>query len=188
MNIVLLLMILMIVGAIIAIETTNLLSSIVCIGAVGFLLSIVFLFLGAPDIAITQIIVEVLCLVILIRATISRDLTTVSGDREFFGLTVTIALLLAIAIVGIKVMDAFPPLGHPVMSRIAGTSASAYLADCMTKTGAPNAVAAIMLHFRLYDTIAQIGMLFFAIIGALAILRRPARKAMKETDKETDAV
>ena len=36
-------------GAIIAIETTNLLSSVVCVGAVGFLLSIAFLFLGSFD-------------------------------------------------------------------------------------------------------------------------------------------
>lgn len=188
MSILILLLVLMIVGAIIAIETTNMLSSIVCIGAVGFLLSISFLFLGAPDIAITQIVVEVLCLVILIRATITRDLTTVSGDREFFGLTVSLALILVIGIVGIKAMDAFPRLGLSVMDRITDTSSTAYLAQAETATGASNAVAAIMLNFRLYDTIAQVGVLFFAIIGALAILRRPARKGGREAETETDAV
>ncbi len=46
--------------------------------------------------AITQLVVEILCLVILIRATIRRDLVTVSGDREFFGLAVTATLLAGI--------------------------------------------------------------------------------------------
>src|ERR1035437_7054132 len=100
MSILAILLVLIIIGALIAIETTNLLSSIVCVSAVGFLISIAYLFLGAPDVAITQLVVEVLCLIILIRATITRDLTAVSGDREFFGLTVTIALVLVIAIVG----------------------------------------------------------------------------------------
>ena len=76
------LLFLMIIGAVIAVETRNLLSSIVCLGAIGFLLSIVFLFLGAPDLAITQLVVEILCLVILIRATIHRRVETVAGNRE----------------------------------------------------------------------------------------------------------
>ena len=43
--------------------------------------SLMFLFLRAPDIAITQIVVEVLGLIIMIRGTISRDLTFITGDR-----------------------------------------------------------------------------------------------------------
>lgn len=103
----------MIVGAIIAIETPNLLSSIVCVGAVGFLLSIVFLFLAAPDIAITQVVVEIVGLVILIRATIHRDLTAISGNREFFGFVVTITLLLVTSMVVMQGLTGFPEFGVP---------------------------------------------------------------------------
>jgi uncharacterized MnhB-related membrane protein len=53
----------MIIAAIIAVETKNLLSSVICIGALGFGASLMFLFLRAPDIAITQIVVEVLGLI-----------------------------------------------------------------------------------------------------------------------------
>ena len=63
------LILLMIIGAIVAIETPNLLYSVISVGAVGFLLSIVFLFLSAPDLAITQIAVEVITLVLLLKAT-----------------------------------------------------------------------------------------------------------------------
>lgn len=61
------LLVFMIIGSIIAIETRNLLSSVISVGTVGFALSIGFLFLGAPDIAITQVVVEVIALIILIR-------------------------------------------------------------------------------------------------------------------------
>ena len=64
------LMIFIVIASLIAVETTDLLSSVICIGAMGFGVSLVFLFLRAPDIAITQIVVEVLGLIILIRATI----------------------------------------------------------------------------------------------------------------------
>ena len=73
----LILMIFMIVGSVIAIETKNLLSSVISVGVVGFGLSIAFLMLGAPDIAITQMVVEILILVILIRATITTDNTAI---------------------------------------------------------------------------------------------------------------
>ena len=46
------LLLFMIIAAIIAVETKNLLSAVICVGAVGFGGSLLFLFLRAPDIAI----------------------------------------------------------------------------------------------------------------------------------------
>ena len=179
---------LMIVGALIAIETTNLLSSIICVGAVGFLLSIAFLLLGAPDIAITQVVVEILCLVILIRATISRDLTTISGDREFFGMIVTVVLLLVLVLFSVRMFDDFPEFGQPVMERFSDAPSATYVEQGLEKTGAANIVTAILLDFRAYDTLGEATVLFCAILGALAILRRKARKGREEIDRESDAV
>ncbi|MBM4141976.1 MAG: DUF4040 domain-containing protein [Lentisphaerae bacterium] len=171
------LLFLMLVGAIIAVETTNLLSAVISVGAVGFLLSIAFLFLGAPDIAITQLVVEILCLVILIRATISRDLTAVSGEREFFGMVVGVALVVLVALAGIAAFEQFPPFGEPVMARFPDDAPSAtYLAEGLDRTGAANIVTAVILDFRAYDTLGEATVLFCAILGALALMRRRARR------------
>ena len=183
-NILAILLLLMIVGGLIAIETTNLLSSIICVGAVGFLLSIAFLLLGAPDIAITQVVVEILCLVILIRATISRDLTAISGDREFFGLVVTVALVMAFALFSIRMLDQFPEFGQCVMDRFGDTPSETYLREGLDRTGASNAVTAVLLDFRAYDTLGEATVLFCSILGALAILRKKARKGLDELTKE----
>ena len=72
--ILLLLLIFMIVGALFVIEMDNLLSTAVVTGTIGFGLSVAFLFLGAPDLAIVEIVVDVISLIILIRATINRDI------------------------------------------------------------------------------------------------------------------
>ena len=68
------LLVFMLLAAVIALESKDLLSSIISVGAVGFMLSVIFLFLKAPDIAIVQVVIEILTLVILIRVTISRDI------------------------------------------------------------------------------------------------------------------
>jgi multicomponent Na+:H+ antiporter subunit B len=186
-EIIVILLFLMIIGALVAIETSNLLGSVISVGAVGFLLSIAFLLLGAPDIAITQIVVEILCLVILIRATISRDLTTISGDRELFGLIATVAMVLALAMLSVKVFQEFPAFGVSVMDRIPDAPSRFYLEQGLDKTGAANIVAAIILDFRAYDTLGEATILFCAILGALTILRRKARKKLAEEDSEADA-
>jgi multisubunit Na+/H+ antiporter MnhB subunit len=176
----------MIVGALIAVETKNLLSAIISVGAVGFLLSIAFLILGAPDIAITQIVVEILCLVILIRATISRDLTAISGDREFFGTIVTVTMVIVVTIVGLNIFIDFPAFGSSVLDRFVDAPSRSYLATGLSKTGAPNIVTAILLDFRAYDTLGEATVLFCAIVGALTILRRKARKEINEPDSKDE--
>ncbi|GAH81442.1 unnamed protein product, partial [marine sediment metagenome] len=105
------LLLFMIIAAIIAVETKYLLSAVICIGAVGFGASIMFLFLRAPDIAITQIVVEVLALIILIRACISRERTFISGPREFFGVVVSVVIIFVIFLAGIKILETLPDFG-----------------------------------------------------------------------------
>ena len=171
-----LLLVFMIIAAILAVETKDLLSAIISVGAVGFGLSVAFLLLHAPDVAVTQIVVEIIVLVILIRATISRDLTAVSGDREFFGMVVTVTMVLVIFIMGARLFDLLPALGEPVMRKIPSSPALFYLKECLSKTGAGNVVTAILIDFRAYDTLGEVTILFTALIGVLALLRRQAHK------------
>lgn len=165
----------MIIGAVIALETKNLLSAIISVGAVGVGTSIAFLILQAPDLAITQIVVEVLCLIILIRATISRDLTTIDEDREFFGLAVAVIMIITIFIFGIEVMRELPRFGNPLLAQSQGTVSQYYLKNGLKETGAANIVSSVILDFRAYDTLGEATVLFTAIWGALAILRRKSK-------------
>lgn len=173
----------MIIAAIIAVETKNLLSAVICVGAIGFGGSLIFLFLRAPDIAITQIVVEVLGLIILIRATISRDLTSISGDREFFGVVVSVTIIFVIFLAGIKVFETLPQFGTPIFSLVSDSASRTYLQQGLQKTGAANIVSSVILDFRAYDTLGEATVLFTSIIGATVILRKKSKKMIEEPEQ-----
>ena len=177
------LLIFMLIAAIIAVETRNLLSAVICVGALGFGGSLIFLFLAAPDIAMTQVVVEVLGLIILIRATIARDLTFISGDREFFGLVVSVVVILVIFLAGIQVLEVLPDFGSPVFAQTANSASQTYISQGLAKTGAANIVAAVILDFRAYDTLGEATVLFTSIIGATVILRKKSRKLAEDKDE-----
>ncbi|MBN1270144.1 MAG: hypothetical protein JXB04_11185, partial [Kiritimatiellae bacterium] len=76
------------------------------------------------------------------------------------------------------------PFGVAVMDRVAGAPATTYLRDGLDQTGAANIVTAVILDYRAYDTLGEATVLFCAILGALTILRRKARKKRGDVDEE----
>jgi multisubunit Na+/H+ antiporter MnhB subunit len=179
------LLVLMLIAALVAVETKDLLSSVVSLGAVGFGVAVAFLFLAAPDLAIVQVVVEVVALVILVRATVSRNAVSPSGGRRWFGLVVATSLVAVLLLAGSRVLKTLPPFGNPVMARIEGTPSTEYLKDAsamgtgrraVTGAGAANIVTAIVLDYRGYDTLGEATVLFASILGALVVLRRQARR------------
>jgi multisubunit Na+/H+ antiporter MnhB subunit len=181
------LILLMIVAALFVVETSNLLFSVVSVGAVGFLAAIAFAFLGAPDVAIVQIGVEVISLVILLRATIGRGEDDAPGGRELVATVAAVTLIVATSLLGVRALGDFPAFGVPVMERIAGSPSTAYLETGLADTGAANIVTAVLLDFRAYDTLGEATVLFCAVLGVLAILRRRTRIADPESEEEAAA-
>ncbi len=171
------LLVFMIVGSIVAIETRNLLSAVISVAAVGFALSVAFLFLGAPDIAITQLVVEVLVLIILIRGTILLDNTAVESHRDT--LAVVTSLIFFGLVLGFGAMifggRGFPEFGEPLMrvSRV-------YVHTGLPATYCANIVSSVILDFRAYDTMGEATVLFTSIIGALALLRKDGKRKEEE--------
>ena len=177
------LLVFIIIAALIAIETKNLLSAVISIGVVGFGASIMFLFLRAPDSAITQIVVEVLGLIILIRVCLSRKLTFVSVNTGVFGAAVAIVLVAGILLLGANVVfDTLPEFGSPVFAQTPETASQTYIKDGLEKTGAANIVSAVILDFRAYDTLGEATVLFTSIIGATVILRKKSKKLLEESE------
>ncbi|MBU0694275.1 MAG: DUF4040 domain-containing protein [Candidatus Omnitrophica bacterium] len=171
------LLIFMIVGAIIAIEVKDLLSSVVTVGAVGIALSMAFLILKAPDVAITQLVVEILCLIILIRATLKKDLPFISTGRWFLNTLITVGFIAMFLFVAAKALKDLPDFGYPIMK-----VAKIYIANGLAQTGAANVVSSVMLDFRAYDTLGEATVLFTAVIGVLAVVRKIGRKNQEGQD------
>ncbi len=199
----------MLIGALIAVETRDLLSSVICVGAIGFGTSLVFLLLGAPDLAITQVVVEILVLVVLVRVVITRRDETYATSRA----TLPVGLvLLALGVMAAVVFGALAggeadgplylrPFGAPRLSERADAShlapagrperapegtepasvGGAYLerglaADEASRgSGAANYVMGVLLDYRAYDTLGEATVIFVAVIGAYAVLRKVGR-------------
>jgi len=174
-NLVAVLLVFMIVASIIAIWTKNLLSSVIAVGAVGFGSSAVFLLLQAPDVAITQTVVEVLTLVVLIRATVGRDVRTVSGQRDLLGAAVAAGLVVVFLAFSVVAIANLPAFGDPVVGRVPDAAATTYLDRGLPDTGAANIVAAILIDFRGYDTLGEATVMFVSILGAVTLLRSRSR-------------
>jgi multicomponent Na+:H+ antiporter subunit B len=166
-----LILIFMIAAAVIAVEAKDLISSVIAVGAVGIGLSLSFLMLKAPDLAIMQLVVEILSLIILIRGTIRRDLPFSTSGRWYFNTIVTLTFIAVFLGLSAFVLKNLPALGDAPM-RVSKT----YLAEGQVMTGAKNMVSAIILNFRAYDTLGEVTMIFTAIIGVLVIARESGKK------------
>jgi len=185
----------MLIAALVAVEARDLLSSVIALGAAGFALSVIDLLVGAPDLAITQVVVEVIALVLLIRVVITRRDSSTPAPRDALrtgGVLLAGGLILAAVLLTVGAFGdekgVMPAFGKPVLAGGSGDVPPGVSADYLAKTSAPreeggtgaqNAVTGVLLDYRAYDTLGEATVIFVSVIGAYAILRRVGRR--KET-------
>lgn len=163
---------LMITGSLVAVYTRHLLSAVISLAVVGLGLCVTFLYLQAPDCGITQIVVEVLALIILIRATdVERGTSEIKGEKEIFAAESTVIFIIVFAFFSFRALSYLPEFGHPIM-RVS----KEYIKRGLEQTGSANLVASVLLDFRAYDTLGEATILFTAILGAIIVLRDVGRK------------
>lgn len=171
-----LLSIAMLAAAIVAIEIKDLLASAVAMGIVGFSVSIMFILVQAPDLAIVQIVVEVMTVIFfaaVILRTTHTDTTIGKGIKtESIFPVVTFFIFGTLFIVlAIYALKDLPVFGSPVMK-----VANYYIENGLSHTGAANIVAAIILDYRGYDTFGEAVILFTSVLGVLSIMRMKGKK------------
>ena len=167
-----LIIIFMIAAAIVAVAVKDLLSSVVAIGAVGIGLSMAFLILKAPDLAIMQLVIEIISLIILIRATIRKDLPFSASGRWVFNTSVALIFFAALLTAAFYAFKDIPQFGNPTMK----LSENLMAGDIAGAHGVKNIVAALTLHHRSFDALGEVAAFFTAVIGVLAIAREVGRK------------
>ncbi len=185
------LIVFILIAALIAVEAKDLLSSVISVGAAGFALSVIDLLLGAPDLAITQVVVEVIVLVLLVRLVLRRDDTAVIEPRDTLrtgaallaGGVLLMGMLLAVGgLRGQRTAGTMPEFGKPVMAEANATPTPVgadYLAKGTEETGAMNIVAAVLLDYRAYDTLGEATVIFVSILGVYVVLRQVGRRKEK---------
>lgn len=175
------LLIFMIIGSVVALEVKDLLSSVVALGAVGLALCLTFLILKAPDVAITQLVVELLSVIILIRATLKKDLPQVPSGSWAFPTVMGVGFVIVLVLVAIKSFPGLPAFGEPKL-RVA----QHYLEAGRQETGATNLVASVILDYRAFDTLGEATVLFTVVMGVLAVVRTIGRKPTNQGGENTN--
>jgi len=138
--------------------------ALILMGAVGLVVALVFIKFSAPDLALTQLSVEVVTIVLLLLALYflpqNSPVETVLAQR--IG-----QILLAVA-----TGSGAAALTWAVVTRPYETIAGYFLAHSVPGGGGSNVVNVILVDFRGYDTLGEISVLALAGIGIYAMLER----------------
>ncbi len=169
----------MVMGALFAAIARSRLGAVVSVGIMGFSIALTFILFSAPDLGITQLLVETLTVILLVlvlfRLPRFASLSTpVERVRDILvagalGVLVTLLILTAWGV------DQFVPIS-----------------DYMIEQSVPlahgrNIVNVILVDYRALDTLGEIFVLALAAIGVIAMLklRAPVRPARAIPEKET---
>jgi multicomponent Na+:H+ antiporter subunit A len=151
---------------------TTRLSTLIFMGISGFALTVAFVFLGAPDLALTQLLIETVS--ILLFLSVFRYLPVLS---RYYRPRRTVAFdgLIAAA-AGVTVFTALLAVQTPLRERISDY----FIAQSYELGGGYNVVNVILVDFRGYDTLGEIAVL--AVVGLViyGLLRLRARIPPRE--------
>jgi len=154
-------------GSILVLRAATPLVAVTALGAVGFGVSLLFLVYSAPDLALTQLVVEVLTVVLLVF--VLRRLPRPIGSRG----SKHTAGAIAIATIGGATMAALTLVAFQV--QLAKPISDFFNEQSVPLAHGRNIVNVILVDFRALDTLGEVTVLTVAALGVLALLGR--RKA-----------
>lgn len=140
--------VLLILGGLSLLVTTSFLSNMVCLAILGLLMSAIFVFQGAPDVAMTQLLVEILTVVILVIALRRANFKHISMSLKqkifhgliaiFMGLIVTLLIFMSTSVSFDSSWSQF------------------FIKNSLMKANGRNIVNVILVDFRAFDTLGEI--------------------------------
>jgi multicomponent K+:H+ antiporter subunit A len=150
------------------------LASLALAGGAGLITCLTFVWFSAPDLALTQLSVEVVTLVLLLLGLRWLPRRIAQDDDESLGATLRARgrrlrdLLMAVA-----AGAGMSALAYAVLTRPQGETISSYFVDrALPDGGGANVVNVILVDFRGFDTFGEITVLGIVALTVYALLRR----------------
>ncbi|MDB2406918.1 putative monovalent cation/H+ antiporter subunit A [Jannaschia sp.] len=154
-------------GAAIVAFTNSRMTAVAALGVVGVGVALIFIMFGAPDVAITQLLVEVLQVVLVAVAMLKLPVMNREQVKTIRIWDMLLALVIGVSttIVLLTVMD---------------TPFDLRLTEFFEQASVPvaygrNIVNVILVDFRALDTFGEIAVVVIAALGAFALLRGTRR-------------
>ena len=147
------------------------LAALILLSGAGFATCITFIYLSAPDLALTQLLVEIVTMVLILlglRWLPKRDERLLETDssmlmRRYVDLTIALVVGAGLALLSFAVM---------VRPQPDNGIAQYFLAQAYPEGGGKNVVNVILVDFRGFDTLGEITVLCIVAISVFALLRR----------------
>ncbi len=154
-----------IIAAIATVAAKSRLNGIISMGVVGIVVALIFVFFGAPDLSLTQLLIEVLTVVLLVLVfyRIPRQ-----AQRVPIPPLILIRNFIVAGAVGVfgfifVLINARPPQWERISSY--------FFQESIPGGHGGNVVNVILVDFRGFDTMGEIAVLSIAAVGAYLLLR-----------------
>jgi multicomponent Na+:H+ antiporter subunit A len=160
--------VLIVLATLMATVTTSRLGAVTALGVVGYSIALLFILFGAPDLAMTQFLIETLMVILFVSvfyflprfAILSNRLTR---SRDALVGSIAGALMGAITMVATSIQ------WHPPIS-------SYFTENSVPRGHGRNIVNVILVDFRGLDTLGEITVLAVAGVGVFALLKLKSSK------------
>jgi multisubunit Na+/H+ antiporter MnhB subunit len=152
-------------------------TQLILLSVAGFLIAFYFVLYRAPDLALTQILIEAvtLLLVLLLLARFPR--AAESGEINFpsskprQAFNVVLSVCVGVIITAFILLATALPHANPI--------GLFFLEETVPLAHGSNAVNTILVDFRGFDTLGEITVLVIAMLGGLGLLMRHKRSAVE---------
>lgn len=165
-------------GAVLTLVVADRIAKVVTLAIVGYGMAIVYVLFRAPDLALTQLLVETVSLILLLL--VFRGLPRLGPDRR--GMVTRVAHGLVAVIVGTGMAALAWAAGSHAPPSPAGR---AQLGLSYPVAKGENVVNVILVDFRGVDTLGEVAVLAIAALGAVALFR--AGRARRRVTSRPDA-
>jgi multicomponent Na+:H+ antiporter subunit B len=150
----------------------DVLGSIIAFSAYSLGIAIVWVFLRAPDVGLTEAAVGAGVMTVLFLVTIAKT-TRPSDERTFESIDYRAA---AVAVTLVAVLSttlfALPPVGAADSAVVTDDVTRYYLENAYDETGVQNAVTAVLAAYRGFDTLGEAVVVYAAGVSLLVVLNK----------------
>ena len=139
------------------------LPALLMLGVTGLFVTVTFARFSAPDLALTQLMVEVMAVVIMMLALSFLPQMSPRGSTGFrMGRDLLIAVLMGVGVTAFS---------FAILTRPQATISDFFLANSVPGGGGTNVVNVILVDFRGFDTLGEITVLGIAALAVFAFTR-----------------
>ncbi|SMO70641.1 hydrogen gas-evolving membrane-bound hydrogenase subunit E [Propioniciclava tarda] len=151
------------IGVVLTLRARSRVALVTIVGVAGFAMAVLFVSLGATDVALTQLLVEILTVVVMVLLLVRLPTSFHVVRRRRLRVALSAGVLAGVAMLGVALVV----VGADFLSDAGRT----YLARTKELTGASNVVNSILVDFRAFDTFGELVVLGMAGVATAVALQ-----------------